>query len=104
MMSVIRVLLLIVIAFSLTFSLSSCTGVRGGTYYRGGYGPGPYWGWGYDRTIIVDRPITEYPDIDEPIAVPMPEPVPDFGMPDYGGGMDMDMDMGGMDYGGFGDF
>jgi len=95
MMSVVRVLLLILIAFV----FSSCTGVRGGTYYRGGYGPGPYWGWGYDRTIIIDR----YPDIDDidDIVVPMPEPSPDMGMPDFGGGMDMDMggmDMGGMDF------
>ena len=72
-------------------------------YYRNGYGYRPYGGWGYGRTVVVDR----YPDIDidRPEAVPLPEapppmpeamPMPDMGMPDFGPG-----DMGGFDLGDF---
>ena len=87
----------LVALLTIALVFSACTGVSTGVYYGRGYGPGPYWGWGYGDTVIIDRPDPGLPDIDEPIAVPYPE-VPDMGMPDFGG---MDMDMGGMDMGGF---
>ncbi len=68
-------------------------------YPRHYYGRGPF--WGYSRYVPVPVPCPEC-DVDYPEAVPLPEPPPDYpdmGMPDFGGGMDMDM--GGMDMGGF---
>ena len=58
------------------------------------------WSWCHrtaaSTAAVVAGSIRDYPE-----AVPLPEPPPDMGMPDYGGGMDMGgMDMGGMDMGG----
>ena len=76
---------------------AGCTGagrgVRAG--YAGYPGPAPWAGWGYDR-IHVRLPPAEPggPDVDPPVAAPLPEPppsaaepmpVPDVGMPDFGG-------------------
>jgi hypothetical protein len=99
------------IALLLCAGLLGCTGtyngrpVRTSVHYRTGWGPGPYWGWGYSRPIII-APGPDLPDLGRPEAVPLPEPPPDFGAPDMGmpdfGDMDMGgMDMGGMDMGGF---
>ena len=93
---------------------AACNGVTMGVGVRPGYYPGYYYGrgpfWGYSGGGVIVVP----PDCvgdecggggidpDYPEAVPLPEPPPDMGMPDYGGGMDMGgMDMGGMDMGGF---
>lgn len=78
-----------------TVLVSACSGGGG---YRGyashGIGYGRYYGprpWGYYPGYIVDPG----PGIDDtPVATPLPE----MGMPDIGGGMDMGM---GMDIGGF---
>jgi hypothetical protein len=84
----------------------------GGTTYDSGgyYRHGPYSGWGYDPYccrgpgyVVVDRPIIDGPEIDgpeidRPEAMPLPEPMPEMGMPDFD-------DMGDMgDFGGFDDF
>lgn len=80
--------------------LPACGGssyYRGYGGYRGGYGHGPYHGWGYDPYccrgpgyVVVDRPIhIPGPDIDRPEAMPLPEPMPEMGMPDMG---DFDID------------
>ena len=80
-----------------TVLVSACSGSGGG--YRGhaehGIGYGRYYGarpWGYYPGYVVVEP---GPGIDDtPVATPLPE----MGMPDVGGGMDMGM---GMDMGGF---
>jgi hypothetical protein len=91
---------------------TACTGVYMGGGMRGGYYP---WGYGYGRApfygyggnVIVVPPDCGIDcgggiDPDYPEAVPLPEPPPDMGMPDFGGGMDMGgMDMGPMDMGDF---
>jgi hypothetical protein len=98
-----RSTIVVVIACLLCAELVACTSTGGRRYrprtrvhYGVGYGAGPYWGW--NRPVIVVPPGGVGPDIDYPIAVPLPEPPPDIGMPDMGD-MDMgDMDMGGFDY------
>jgi hypothetical protein len=58
-------------------------GYNSGGYYSGGYGPGPYWGWGGGGgTVIVDRPIII--DSGPPVGLPLPDDIPDMGMPDFG--------------------
>lgn len=78
--------------------LTACSGSGGGNYrtyhsYDDGYGR--YYGarpWGHHPGYIGGIP---GPGIDDgPVAVPLPE----MGMPDYGGGMDMGMGMGGFDF------
>jgi hypothetical protein len=92
-------------ALGLALLLTACTGVTVGVgayrypgYY---YGRGPYWGYG-SGPIVVDpcagggcEVPPELPD--GPVAVPLPEPPPDMGMPDFDMG-GMDMDMGGFDF------
>ena len=106
-----RATLLAVVACLLCADLLACASgggrrsyPRSRIHYSVGYGAGPYWGW--QRPVIVvppdiDGPDIDGPDIDYPVAVPLPEPPPDIGMPDMGdmGGMGgMDMDMGGYDF------
>lgn len=69
-------------------SLAACAGsgrshVSYSVGYGGYYGPSP---WGYYRgPIYVGGGTPDLPNIpDEPVATPLP----DFGMPDMGGGMD----------------
>ena len=88
-----RVLMLLVLLGCLI--LPACGG--GGSYYYRGYGHGPYDRWGYDPYwrrgpgyVVVDRPIDiGGPDIGRPEAMPLPEPMPEMGMPDFG---DFDID------------
>ena len=80
-----------------TVLVSACSGSGGGYqgYAAHGIGYGRYYGarpWGYYPGYIDVDP---GPGIDNgPVAMPLPE----VGMPDIGGGMDMGM---GMDMGGF---
>ena len=75
-------------------------------YYSASYGRGPYYGWGYDPYCCrgpgyvvvlppggpdIDGPDIEGPDIEPPEPMPLPEPIPDMGMPDLG---DFDVDLG----------
>ncbi len=85
---------LMILALALVL-FSSC---ESGGYYRhttyrfgGGVGFGHYYGrpsWGYYPGYDGRPPGIDLPDIDEPIAIPLPS----IGMPDFGGG-----DIGGFD-------
>lgn len=91
-------------------SIGVGVGVRPGYYPGYYYGRGPFWGYGRDTVIVVppdcgggDCGIDPGPDIDAPIAVPMPEPppvdaFPDMGMPGDFGGFDGGFDAGGFDF------
>lgn len=108
----------LLLAISLALAAFGCAGTTVGAGVRPGYYPGYPYGrgpfWGYDRgTVIVVPPdcgggdcgIEPPPEIDPPIAVPLPEPppveaFPDMGMPGDFGGFD-GFDGGGFDAGDF---
>ena len=74
----------------LVLSAVGCSSSGGRVYYQAHYGSNP-WGRHYYRPGYIERPIPEIPD--RPVAVPLPEPpmggMPDIGMPDFGGGLDI---------------
>jgi hypothetical protein len=90
----------LVISTSAFLSACSSSGGYGRSSIHYGVGYGGYYGrpWGYDP-VYVGGGIDPDSGADAPVASQLPE----MGMPDYGGdmdmgGMDMDMDMGGFDW------
>jgi len=112
----------LLLAIALALAASGCAGTTVGVGVRPGYYPGYYPGyhygrgpfWGYDRGPVIVVPpgcgggdcgTEPPPEIDPPIAVPLPEPppveaFPDMGMPGDFGGFD-GFDGGGFDAGDF---
>ncbi|MFW2405890.1 MAG: hypothetical protein ACN4GT_14050 [Gammaproteobacteria bacterium] len=85
-MRALRMIAIFVTVVSATSLLGACAGGGSprvsyslGMGYGGYYGRAPY---GYYRPpVIIGGP---GPDIDRPVAMPLPEPDMDFGMPDAG--------------------
>lgn len=85
-MKALKVIALVTSVVAATAMLGACAGGGSpsvsyslGTGYGGYYGRSPY---GYYRPpVVIGGP---GPDIDRPVATPLPEPDMDFGMPDAG--------------------
>lgn len=65
--------LLIIIGFAILFSGCAGSGSYSTIYYESYYDPHPYWGYGDNRTIIIERP-------DKPNRPPKPIKPPGGGI------------------------